>query len=959
MSNAKHVSQPRKVLLIGWDGADWKVASPLVDAGKMPNLQQLIDTGVMGNISTLYPVLSPMLWTSIATGKRAHKHGIHGFAEPDASTNTVRPITNLGRKCKAIWNILNQNGKRCNVVGWWPSNPAEPINGVMVSNHFQIAPGRPADNQGARPADKQADRPSHDQWPLRPGTIHPRRLADQLSKFRVHPREIEPEQILPFIPDAAKIDQQKDKRITAVAKTLAECSSVHAVATAIMQHEPWDFMAVYYDAIDHFSHGFMKFHPPREAWVPEADFELYRNVMETCYRFHDLMLGVLLNLAGPDTTVILLSDHGFHPDHLRPQMISNEPAGPADEHRQFGMLVLNGPGIQQDELVFGASLLDITPTILTLYGLPIGRDMDGKPLLSALDDATAPEFIDSWESVAGADGRHPQDFTVDPVDAQECLKQLVELGYIEKPDEDQQQATRNTVRELRYNLARDLMDSQDLPSAIAEFSQLWNEFPDESRFGVKLFHCFLQLPDVDNAETTLQQLVAEKRRYGLEAAKQLQQWKAELGEFDPTEMSQQDLHKLMRLRRRAITNSNALAFLRGSLLQAKGEFEPALEALSRADDVQTYNQPSLIQKKGECYLGLQRWSEARSQFEQILQLDPANAAAYLGLAQTELASNRPQKAFAAAKSAIGLIYHNPKAHFVLGSALAKLGRPRQAIDALETALRQNKVFPDCHRLLANIFRFQGNIDKALRHDALASSAENRLKSFQAGRRLPRDTDLELDIAMDQPVGIREIGGTTAKLDPAESVVVVSGLPRSGTSMMMQVLQAGGVDILCDEVRPADDSNPRGYLEYEPVKSLGTNNQWVIGAKGKAVKIVTQLLPQLPRDLKYIVFYMARPLDEVLASQAKLLSKLDRQGGSLSDRQLAATYKQQVDFVSEALEHYQDVVAVNVVYAEALANPSRLARRINALLGGTLDESAMASVIDPTLRNEGSTNGSEA
>ena len=84
----------RKVLLIGWDAADWKVINPLMDAGKMPNLEKLVNQGVKGNLSTLYPMLSPMLWTSIATGKRAHKHGIHGFSEPDPQSGCVRPITN-------------------------------------------------------------------------------------------------------------------------------------------------------------------------------------------------------------------------------------------------------------------------------------------------------------------------------------------------------------------------------------------------------------------------------------------------------------------------------------------------------------------------------------------------------------------------------------------------------------------------------------------------------------------------------------------------------------------------------------------------------------------------------------------------------------------------------------------------------------------------------------------------
>ena len=131
----------RKVLLIGWDAADWSVARPLLAQGKMPALKRLMDAGVWGDLATIRPVLSPMLWTSIATGKRAWKHGIHGFAEPCPATGGIRPITNLSRKTKAIWNIFSQQGWRSNVIGWWPSHPAEPIRGVMVSNHFQQAVG--------------------------------------------------------------------------------------------------------------------------------------------------------------------------------------------------------------------------------------------------------------------------------------------------------------------------------------------------------------------------------------------------------------------------------------------------------------------------------------------------------------------------------------------------------------------------------------------------------------------------------------------------------------------------------------------------------------------------------------------------------------------------------------------------------------------------------------------------
>jgi predicted AlkP superfamily phosphohydrolase/phosphomutase len=114
-----------RLLLVGWDAADWKVIDRLLAQGDMPHLAQLIAQGVRANLSTIFPPLSPMVWTSIATGKRPYKHGIHGFTEPTEDGLGVRPISNLGRKTKAFWNILNQNGKRCLVVGWWPSHPAE------------------------------------------------------------------------------------------------------------------------------------------------------------------------------------------------------------------------------------------------------------------------------------------------------------------------------------------------------------------------------------------------------------------------------------------------------------------------------------------------------------------------------------------------------------------------------------------------------------------------------------------------------------------------------------------------------------------------------------------------------------------------------------------------------------------------------------------------------------------
>ena len=135
-SRSVALTTKRKVLLIGWDAADWEHITPLLEEGLMPTLDALIDRGVMGNLATLQPILSPMLWNSVATGKLADKHGIHGFIEPDPVNGGARPYTSTSRKCKALWNILSQSGLSSNIIGWWASHPAEPIKGNVVTNAF-------------------------------------------------------------------------------------------------------------------------------------------------------------------------------------------------------------------------------------------------------------------------------------------------------------------------------------------------------------------------------------------------------------------------------------------------------------------------------------------------------------------------------------------------------------------------------------------------------------------------------------------------------------------------------------------------------------------------------------------------------------------------------------------------------------------------------------------------------
>ncbi len=989
------VGSRRRVLLVGWDAADWKVISPLIEKGLMPNLARLIDTGVMGNMATLQPPLSPMLWTSIATGKRPYKHGVHGFSEPDPQTGFVRPSTILSRHTKAVWNILNQNGLKSLVVGWWPSNPAEPIRGAMVSNLFQ---------QPVGPADKP--------WPMKPGTVYPPELGPLLAEDRLHPHDIEGDILRSFVPRAPEINQQEDQRLNSLAKIVAECTSIQGAAVHLM-HEitDWDFAAVYFDAIDHFSHAFMKYHPPRLEWVSERDFELYSEVVNGGYCYHDLMLGHLLHLAGPETTVIVLSDHGFHPDHLRPRSIPNEPAGPALEHRDFGIFVASGPGIRRDELIYGARLIDVTPTLLSLFGLPMGRDMDGRVLTSIYEQPPRTEYIDSWDDVPGDDGRHPPDLQTDPIDSTEALKQLVDLGYIEDPGEDVREAVDSTVRELRYNLARAYVDGGQLAEAADLFRELWDRWPRESRFGVHLLQTqldrglptearqtfeLLQQRKREAAEWAMGEIKAEIELLQKDFSKQDQDDQGIAEEFAVPDLAEAaprarrespqtpDLddaqgevgaaetkpandtidwkrvpdkrrRHLSKLRRVCAINRPAMAYLEGSVLQAEGRLDEALRRLQEALGVQLRNRPSLLLKMAELELQRRRWDAAASQFQAALDLDPLSPAAHLGLAR--VASHRGDWATAAraAQTCIGQNFHNPRAHYLVGMALARLGQTAPAIESLRQAVTVAPLLATAHRELARVLRQQGDAEGARRHRDLAREAQ-RWRGISAAEVAAQGVN---------PAELREVfeagelpgarGAQIVELPPREeTVVVVTGLPRSGTSMMMQMLQAGGVPVYVDDHRPADESNPKGYLEHERARKLATDHTWLGEAQGKAVKIVAQLLPHLSKQYKYRLVMMHRPLPEIIASQKKLLARLGREGGQITDEALQKTYLQQVRQVRALLSHHQQkgiLDVLDVKYHDVLRDPQGVARVLATFLGGDFDPQKAAWAVDPTLRHE--------
>ncbi len=183
---------------------------------------------------------------------------------------------------------------------------------------------------------------------------------------------------------------------------------------------------------------------------------------------------------------------------------------------------------------------------------------------------------------------------------------------------------------------------------------------------------------------------------------------------------------------------------------------------------------------------------------------------------------------------------------------------------------------------------------------------------------------------------------------SQSIVIVSGLPRSGTSMMMQMLQSGGLEVLTDKIREADDDNPRGYLEFEPVKRTKHDPSWLEAAAGKAVKMVHVLLRDLPTDRAYRVIFMRRNLDEALASQATMLKRLGQEGAALPPAKLAAIFDRQLREVHTYMGEQTCFKVLEIWYDRVIGDPLAQAEVVNEFLDGQLDPQAMAAVVEPAL-----------
>lgn len=181
----------------------------------------------------------------------------------------------------------------------------------------------------------------------------------------------------------------------------------------------------------------------------------------------------------------------------------------------------------------------------------------------------------------------------------------------------------------------------------------------------------------------------------------------------------------------------------------------------------------------------------------------------------------------------------------------------------------------------------------------------------------------------------------------EVVVIVSGLPRSGTSMMMRMLEAGGMGTVTDSVRSADEDNPMGYLEFEDVKRIKDDASWLEGAKGKAVKMVSMLLYDLPPDYNYRVIFMRRDMQEILSSQRVMLERKGEKNIP-DDVEMGKLYERHLAEIERWLEGQQNIKVLYMDYKEILEDPQGSAQRINRFFDDSLNVEGMSRAVDMSL-----------
>jgi len=688
-----------KFIILGMDGIDWNVIDPMMERGLLPNLERLVGKGTSGTLRSIKPTLSPLIWTTIATGKLPEEHGILDFVTEGEGGRAI-PVNSTHRKVPALWHFISWGGLEPCFVGWLASWPAEEFDGLMVSDRALMS--------AVRRKDENAD--------YSRGKTYPPELLEEIMPI-IDASTAKMEKILPeFFVSSGPADQKfiddfdrRTNRIKTLETTLANFIAYRDIGIYLLGSYQPDLLAVYFESTDTISHQFMEFAPPRREWTTDEEAAAFHDTVHRVYRLMDEAIGMYMHAAGDEYNVIVLSDHGFKTGGLRPRESGAiEGRAAAQWHRLSGVIAAAGPAISHTEQLTGISVKDIAPTLLFGLGLPVAQDMDGivirnlfneKFLAAADEPAPIPTYDWAWNEL-----RQPQQAAAagNPDEDREAMQKLKQLGYLggtgageaeesspgEPPDEEGGDVNAR-VRETS-NLGLRYLNEGRVDEAIEEFKKALELVPDSAYMISNLGTAYMKAGQFDEALKMFRKAV----------------------DLEPGTAAHH-------------------ANLGGLLLDMK-QYAAAARQLETAVELD----PGTSEAYSNLGLALYRTGRAREaveQYRKALDLDDGALSTHLnlGIACWDLED------YACAGLELDRTFEldrayrqNPKLVLAAGISHYKQGRIDKAEIHLENALSLNQNIPQAHYYLALIAADRGDTATAVRHleAELRISPHNRLAS---------------------------------------------------------------------------------------------------------------------------------------------------------------------------------------------------------------------------------------